>query len=392
MKSWHKLCLAGICCAVLAGLILKMNRADAVREAGPMTCEFYVWQRTWAAPVCEAVTAVPEWVGGLAPLGAEVAWRRDGPPEVAWPDLDFAAIRRAGRRTGAVLRVGQREPSELQVDFDCAESQLDGYRSWLDALRLAVAPVPVRPTALPSWLEHRAFAALARESGGYILQVHATERPRADAPETALCEAARAKAWVERAGRIGVPFRVALPTYTYLVAFAPDGKVLGIEAEGEARVWPRGTVVRAFRPDAAQFAGLMNGWLKDRPACLTGVLWYRLPVATDTLNWRWPTLAAVTAGRAPRRELRVEKSGASPVDIALVNAGETEEPLPAEVVVTGGETEADADGVGGYRAETRGREVVFRRMPGLESARLAPGVRHPLGWLRKASETDIHVR
>ena len=418
MKSWRQLCLAGICCAVLAGLVFKMSRADAVRAAGPMTCEFYVWQRTWAAPVSEAVTAVPEWVGGLAPLGAEVAWRSNGPPEVAWPDLDFAAIRRAGRRTGAVLRVGPREPSlpaaitvcgiarelvarfreggiepsELQVDFDCAESQLDGYRSWLEALRLAVAPVPVRPTALPSWLEHRAFATLARESGGYILQVHATERPRADAPETALCEAARARAWVERAGQIGVPFRVALPTYTYLVAFAPDGKVLGIEAEGEARVWPRGTVVRAFRPDAVQFAGLMNGWLKDRPACLTGVLWYRLPVATDTLNWRWPTLAAVTAGRAPRRELRVEKSGASPVDIALVNAGETEEPLPAEVVVTGGETEADADGVGGYRAETRGREVVFRRMPGLESARLAPGVRHPLGWLRTASETDIHVR
>ena len=380
-----------------------------------MTCEFYVWQRMWNAPVNEAVEAMPEWVDGLAPLGAEVTWRSVGPPEVAWPDVDFAALRRAGRRTGAVLRVGPREPSlataitvckiarelvarfraggiepaELQVDFDCAESQLEGYRSWLEALRVAVAPVPVRPTALPSWLGQRAFAVLAHESGGYILQVHATERPRADAPETALCEAARARAWVERAGKIGVPFRVALPTYTYLVAFAPEGKVLGIAAEGEARAWPRGTVVRAFRPDAAQFAGLMNGWLRDRPACLAGVLWYRLPVATDTLNWRWPTLAAVTAGRTPRRELRVEKSGASPVDIALVNAGETDEPLPAEIVVTGG---ADgADGVGGYRAEMRGGEVAFRRTPGMESARLSPGMRHPLGWLRAASKSEIHV-
>ena len=156
-------------------------------------------------------------------------------------------------------------------------------------------------------------------------------------------------------------------------------------------MWPAGAVVRAFRPDAAQLAALVNGWSKDRPASLTGVLWYRLPVATDTLNWRWPTLAAVTAGRAPRRALRVEKSGASPVDIELVNEGDADEPLPAEVVVTSGETGAAADGVGGYRAETRGREVVFHRSSELEPARLAPGARHPLGWLRVASEIEIHV-
>ena len=406
-----------ICCAAAGGFVFQMPYANGGRAAGPMACELYVWQRVWGAPVSDAVTAVPDSVSGLAPLGAEVAWRDDGRPDVAWPNVDFAALRRADKRSGAVLRVGPREPSlgaaialcgiarelvarfraggvgpvELQVDFDCAEAQLDGYRSWLAALRTAVAPLPVRPTVLPSWLGRPAFAALARESGGYILQVHATERPRADAAETALCEAARARAWVARAGRIGVPFRVALPTYTYLVAFAPDGKLLGIVAEGEARVWPPGSVVRAFRPDAAQLAGLVGGWLKDRPASLTGVLWYRLPVATDTLNWRWPTLAAVMSGHAPRRGLRVEKAGASPVDLALVNDGDTDEPLPREVVVTGGETAADADGVGGYRAEAHGREVVFLRAPELESARLAPGARHPLGWLRAASEIDIHV-
>jgi hypothetical protein len=185
---------------------------------------------------------------------------------------------------------------------------------------------------------------------------------------------------------------VARPTYTYVVGFAPSGKLLGILAEGEARVWPPGTVVRTFRPNATQLAALMAGWLKDRPASLTGVLWYRLPVATDSLNWRWPTLSAVAAGRAPRRALHVETSGTSPVAMTLVNVGEADEPLPSEVVVTSGEADAEADGVGGYRAETRGRKVVFHRAPELAHLRLTPGTRHPLGWVRGASEIEIHVR
>lgn len=417
MKSCRLPGIAGLCCAVVGGLFWKTQSGGGERAAGPLGCSVYVWQRVWNAPVSAAVKGAPQWVGGLAPLGAEVTWRRDGAPEVAWPHVDFPALRLAGRSTSAVLRVGPRTPTpelatplcgiarevlarfrdggvppaELQVDFDCAESQLDGYRMWLGALREAVVPVAVRPTVLPSWLDHPMFAALARESGGYVLQVHATERPRMDAPETALCEAARARAWVERAGRIGVPFRVALPTYTYVVGFAPNGKRLGIVAEGEARMWPPGTVVRAFRPDSTELAGLVAGWLKDRPACLTGVLWYRLPVATDTLNWRWPTLTAVAAGRAPRSELRIEKSSGLPVDLTLVNVGDAEMALPVEIVAVSGENGVVADGVGGYRAETHGCEVVFQCAPELAALRLAPGARHPLGWMRTSSGIEIHV-
>lgn len=418
MKRFRLLCAAAISLAVVGGLVFKMKQARGARAAGPMPNAFYVWQRAWSPPVVAAVGSAPDWVQGLAPLGAEVTWRGDGKPQIAWPKVDYEVLRVARRPVSAVLRVGPRVPSmdtapavcmtarellarfqqggvtpvELQVDFDCAESQLDGYRMWLTALREAVAPLPVRPTVLPSWLGHPMFAALARESGAFILQVHATERPRIDAPDTALCEASRAQKWVERAGRIGVPFRVALPTYTYVVGFAPNGKLLGIQAEGEARIWPRGTVVRAFRPDAAQLAGLVAGWTKDRPAGLTGVLWYRLPVATDTLNWHWPTLAAVAAGRAPHGDLRIEKSGGLPVDLTLVNAGDGEVALPTEIVAVSGENGVAADGVGGYRAQTRGCEVVFQCTPELASLRLAPGARHPLGWVRTNSGIEVHVR
>jgi hypothetical protein len=244
---------------------------------------------------------------------------------------------------------------------------------------------------LPSWLGRREFARLARESGGFILQVHATEKPTLHAAETALCEASSARRWVEKAGGLGVPFRVALPTYTYRMAFSPDGALLGIEAEGEPRIWPQGSVLRAFRPDAARLAALVEEWTRDRPAAMGGVLWYRLPVASDTLNWRWPTLSAVMRGRAPKHSLRLEQSGQQPADIRLINNGEADEPLPRRILAKCmGGIEA-ADGIGGYRTESEKDMVSFLRADELQPARLRPGERHAVGWIRAAGAIELSV-
>ena len=105
-------------------------------------------------------------------------------------------------------------------------------------------------------------------------------------------------------------------------------------AEGPLAAWPRDAALRALRADALELFALVQRWTRDRPANMTGVIWYRLPVATDAMNWRWPTLAAIVAGRAPRRALRVEAGSGQPCDIALVNEGEIDEPLPARISAT----------------------------------------------------------
>ncbi len=401
----------------LGALAWRAGHSGGPRASGPLGSQCYVWQRTWDDAVIAAVAGLPDSISGLAPLCAEISWDAAGQSSVARPALNFEALRASRHPVSAVLRIGPRDPSpdaqatvcsiakecvlqmrvggiepcELQVDFDCAAARLGGYRAWLAALRYALRPIPVHPTVLPSWLARREFAALARESGAFILQVHATEKPRVNAPETALCEAANARKWTELAGRIGVPFRVALPTYTYRVAFDPAGVLLAIEAEGQPHAWPRGTVLRAFRPDAVQMAKLVNDWTGDRPATLTGLLWYRLPVSTDTMNWRWPTLAAVMQGRTPGSDLRVEQSGAQPTDITLMNAGEAEAPYPARVLVTCASEIDAADAVGGYRAEISGNAVVFERSEEISPARILPGRRHPIGWVHAKSQIQISI-
>ncbi len=387
------------------------------RNSGELRSGCYVWQRTWDDAVRDAVGNAPTDIHSLCPLCAEISWDAHGRAATAWPKLDYEALRKSGRPISAVLRIDARpadtradtqicqiaqtllrglrtaeiEPTELQVDFDSAKSQLATYRSTLATLRHAIRPLPVRPTVLPSWLSSEEFPPLAAESGSYILQVHATRAPRLNTPETALCDAEDARKWVEEAGRLGIPFRVALPTYTYRAAFSANGRMLGLEAEGPAKLWPPGTQLRYFRPDPTKLAALIHDWIEDRPAALQGLLWYRLPVATDQQNWRASTLSAVMAGRAPHAELRIEQTGGSPTDLCLLNAGEADIALPARIVASCvGEIEA-ADGIGGYRAEVSGHNVTFIREERLAQTRLSPGTHRPLGWLRADAAIQVQL-
>lgn len=356
-------------------------------------------------------------------LAAQVSLDKAKPVE---PAVDFAALQATGKPVGLGVRVEPYfgpfreddeairrivkvvqsrivaaravgiQPSEVQIDFDCAESKLAGYRTWLRVLREAVKPVPVCPTVLPSWLERGEFAALARESGSFVLQVHCVAPPRRVADTRRLTDPDRARRWVEQAARIGVPFRVALPTYAYLVAFDAAGKPLGVSAEGSSSRWPENVQVVRWEADSAEIAQLVAEWTESRPAFLQGVIWYRLPIASDALNWRWPTLAAVMQGRAPASALRVAASDAQPSEIELVNEGERDERLPLRIEATWDNGRLVAgDALAGYELERSTSAIsphaVFVRRPGEELSRLPPGNRRRIGWLRCEPAAPIRV-
>jgi hypothetical protein len=250
--------------------------------------------------VREAVSQSSDFAG-LTVLAAEIDLS-NSPLRAFRVGIDWQALRDAGRPVGLALRIGrfqgwgggtgrfEDEPEtvrrladlagelakqarshglalrEIQIDYDCPESKLSDYPVLIEAVRRSVAPTPVTVTALPSWLRHQwAFRTLSRKADGVVLQVHSPRSPDLVDPS----EAARA---VEEAAKAGRPFRVALPTYS------------------------------TADPDA--MTGLVQRWTADRPPELAGLVWYRLPVASDTQNWARATLKAVMAGRAPRREIR----------------------------------------------------------------------------------------
>lgn len=393
---------------------------SAAPTARPWPHEAYVWQRTWTSNVTAALSTRGPEFERLVVLGAEIAWREGQPRTVKVP-LDPSALRATGRPIGVALRVGpfsgpfgtnddtarliratahellatlqaaQINPAEFQVDFDCAESRLAGYRVWLDALRQDVRPVPLTFTALPSWLDRPAFTDLVRAADGYVLQVHSVERPRRPDDPFQLCDPAKTRRWVAVAGRLGRPFRVALPTYGYLVAFGLDGKFLGASAEGLPPERPPGTTLRELSADPVALAGLVEGWRRQPPAHLEGVIWYRLPVDGDRLNWRWPTLTNVMAGRVPQARLTAVSRQPQPglTEIDLRNEGTADRTGPVAVRVRWQDDRRVAhDAIRGFTALMSGAdEMLFTN----SICRLPAGDTVTIGWLRLERGARVDV-
>ena len=395
----------------------------APRAGGVMPQQAYVWQRNWTPELDAAVRASVNDLAGCVVLGAEVSFR-SGRLEVARIRPDYSLFKSTSIPPGIALRIGPYRgpfaandaiadqlmdlaasliaeataagvrPAELQIDFDASESKLDGYRLWVEAIRRRISRTPLTITALPSWLRHREFGRLAQSAGGYVLQVHSLRRPRSvDSPVT-LCDVAEARAAAERAGGIGVPFRVALPTYGYLVAFNEGGQFIGLSAEAPSESWPAGVRVRTLRADPAAMAELVRGWTIDRPRGLIGIIWYRLPIPQDALNWRWATLKAVIAGRAPSPDLHVKVRRSEPClcDVELVNAGDADARLDREVVLRWkGATLTAADALSGFEPSAASDYVTIRPSAALADAVLPPGESRRIGWVRLTDNKEVQA-
>lgn len=417
--TWPRV-LGLLVAAVWGGLGLGCDRGPRAR--GVMTQDAYVWQRDWNAQVVGSVDAGRSSFRRLVVLGAEVTWKS---AQLRLETVAFRVGRTNAGPVGLALRIGPYagpfrgddevmralvkaaqamvaesrrqgvEPVEFEVDFDCAESRLEGYRVWVETLRRELEPLPLVITVLPSWLKRGSFAPLARAAGGFVLQVHSIARPTSATAPFELCDPVQALRYVEMAGRVAVPFRVALPSYGYLVAFGADGRFLGASAEGAPPERPGGAVLRELSADPGAMARLVRTWTGDRPGTMEGVIWYRLPVAGDRLNWRWPTYESVMAGREPEPRLSVVGKVPEPglVEIQLRNDGAADWRGPVWVRARwpgvgqepGGRL-VGSDGIRGFSVLSAVPGHVLFTNP---ICRLPAGEGNLIGWVRLEGEVPI---
>ncbi len=392
----------------------------------PLAHSAYIWQREWTDGLRKAMRRNQSFVTEWAILAAEVEFRLDAAPRVARVAPDYASLRESQRPIGFAIRVAPWpgpfdrnrpeteflvqlardilgdarqhgiEPSQLQLDFDAATRQLDGYRRWLDVLREAIAPTPLVFTALPTWLDSPAFARLVRSADGYVLQVHSWEAPRAPDQPFTLCDPKRVKRAIAKAARLDRPFWVALPTYGYRAWFDARNRLLGLSAEGPDLMASDTAKAREIRADPVAMAGLVRGLQIHRPERLRGIIWYRLPLPEDRLSWNERTWRTVMQGRTPaaKTEWTLKKSADGLIEVSIRATGNADSVLDHPITLDWRQARLlAADSLAGFALERTAPASVRLQPPRAPPSHLAPGQHLAIGWLRfnQPPEISVHV-
>lgn len=366
------------------------------QDAVPLDQQLYVWQRQWTPAHEPALNDSRNDFSTLRVLALQAF------PNAGWSlaRVDFALLKRDARPLIAVIRLdGQLKALDpqavtaqilqvladwqgqgltlagVEIDHDAGSARLSAYTEFLAHLRGALpANLPLSITALPAWLDSPQLSALLATVDSSVLQVHAVSDPR-----RGLFDPEQARRWAKAWGRVtDKPFYLALPAYgVALLADAEGAPVVESEVPLE-----RGGRRRELLADPQQLGRLANELREDRPAHLAGLIWFRLPLASDRRAWSLSTLRAVARGDALSSQLGLvftDQNGLQ--DIALRNVGNLDSAWPARITLKAQSCEG-ADALAGYALQQTADLLTFTR---LRDGRLPAGGQRAIGWARCAN-------
>jgi len=393
---------------VLAGC----ERPTLKEETSPLTREAYVWQQTSTPALDEAVRiALPE-LESLSFHAADIRFQRSIADVQKFP-VPWSILKKSGKPVSLVIRIyaDLLQPSieqidplrdlvhellgavrevgldcrEIQLDYDCPDSQVALYAKFIRDLQRAVPEVRLPITALPSWLKSPDFPELAASAGEYILQVHSLSLPKPNEKSITLFDPTAAWKAVDRATQVGLPFRLALPTYRCTVVMDARGKRGSAYSENSPPSLENGQHYLSGTAEPDELAAFVSQIQSNRPPLLTGLIWYRLPVSTDRMNWPWFTFQLVSQGIPPKSQwetkLDLRPEGFS--TITIHNVGQQPELAPARVIASWPPNAfIAADALGGYVLNQADAHTYFTPLLILPPIVLQPGDKLTIGWIR----------
>jgi hypothetical protein len=365
------------------------------QDAPPLDQQLYVWQRQWTPAHNAALRDSRADFSTLRVLALQAF------PEAGWSRarIDPALLKRDGRPLIAVIRLdGQLKSldrdavtaqilqvlgdwqgqglnlSGVEIDHDAGNARLPAYREFLTHLRAVLpASIPLSITALPAWLDSPELPALLSTVDSSVLQVHAVSDPR-----RGLFDPDQARQWTKAWSRItSKPFYLALPAYG--VALLPGAAGAPV-VESEVPI-ERGGKRRELLADPQQLSRLGSELRNDPPTHLAGLIWFRLPLASDRRAWSLTTLGAVARGDALDSRLALKLSVQNDLyDISLSNQGNLDSAWPERLTLAVQGCDG-ADALAGYALQQRPDLLTFTR---LREGRIPAGGQRAIGWARCA--------
>lgn len=316
--------------------------------------QLYIWQRVWTAEHQQTLEQSRPHFSALRVLALQYMATAQGP---LWhqADVNMALLKKDGRPVTLVLRLDGQIPklpqqslmhkikpilalyqqagialAGIEIDYDCARSQLAAYRLWLTNLRAELSKerpkaLPLGITALPDWLQSAEFGPLTAQVSQVTMQLHAVL-----SPQQGLFAPKLAKKWaIAAAAKSQSPLYFALPAYhSALISPAPDHKTTQ-PANAAPQYWVESEVpldIQGERRELWVEPAMMQQWLvwlyQQQFANLKGIVWFRLPLPSDQRSWAYRTLAAVATQQPLKAnlQLRLQKTPAG-FDLIAENHG-----------------------------------------------------------------------
>lgn len=291
---------------------------DVAYTAGELPQEAYVWQRAWTNEVRATLQDKGAEFENVILLAAELTYQKDDSNKTGsgWSCRHFSApvhlaqqspdvyglafrINTVAAQTGwsdrdaqeviAAIRPYAASARMIQIDYDCPSKKLADYSKLLKSIRRAFPQSRLEITCLPDWLNFSEFPNLVALTDRYIMQVHGVS---GHGKGMALCNVDDAYYVAEKCAKYGHPYLMALPTYRHAVSYDKEGKISQVASEGHYEKLN----YELAKANPVELSQLIQRWKKKRPELMQGVIWYRLPMPKDKMNWTWDTLSKVMQG------------------------------------------------------------------------------------------------
>lgn len=339
-------------CLCLAFASCKNEPTGITREDWNDTPAFWVWNQTNPIPANSQNLYVQ--VAEFTADSVKVLQKNN-------PTLRHTAVVRLppGRTTLEDPELKQRlfsyldeiSPRKLQLDYDCAASNLTLYRQFLKSIRTRFNPDLLSITALASWITVPEFQELAQAVDEitpmfYDLEADQSSEIRSHSPCPLVDHTTLS--WIKKWQRCPVTWRAGLPNYQRLSLFESSGKLIGHLQQwspSELRELPGLTVLSNAKHDSVTFrieqSQIYRGveFKKDhllvwrspdedltrqaiataRSSGASGLIWFAHPESSPVAWHSLPHLASITAGEDPNTDLKTTFN--SDGSVTLTNHG-----------------------------------------------------------------------
>ena len=285
--------------------------------ADPVSNGFYVWQRHWSDKVEAAVRSELEAgthdvyvLGGELEYGNGAArWRGTEVPEHIWRHPRVRAVFRLPVQAlddcekaadAVVARAGALGVHHIQLDVDVPERLIVRYAELVEGIRrlwpMEAGALRLGATFLPCHLDRKDISRVLAAIDEPVIQVHGIDAPRKRSETWALMERKTVFRALRAARALDRRFKMALPSYAYILTFNADGGFRRLYAEGlpDDFELPPGTIREVATPDLDLLHEIFKSPLR------LPVIWFRLPVrGVDRWCLARETLSLLERGERP---------------------------------------------------------------------------------------------